>query len=155
MSRKRCRWSEPCSRKDTKWFIVVDHWITEYLGLEETFKVLLVHPPNNEQLQLETRVPQAQPGPGQFQWWSILSLSGQPVPHHPHSKTPIPFIQCTTLSILDLFYILYLDLPLASVSNLCGSLHPSASKQPHSPFCRWVFPKSCPLEPSLAGRLWL
>ena len=75
----------------------MNHRITEWFGLEGTFKGHLVQPLCNEQghLQLD-QVAQSpvQPELESFQGWGTYHPSGQPVPvsHHPHRKKCLLFI---------------------------------------------------------------
>ncbi|KAK4811229.1 hypothetical protein QYF61_022126, partial [Mycteria americana] len=65
------------------WMEEILCWITEWFGLEGTFKGHLVQPPCNEQghLQLDQAAQNpVQPGLECFQGWGIYHLPGQPVP---------------------------------------------------------------------------
>ena len=72
-----------------------DRKLTEWLGLERTFKDHLVQAPGHGQGHLSLdQVAQSprRPGLEHFQGWGIPNLSGQPAPgsHHPHDQRQFP-----------------------------------------------------------------
>ena len=76
--------------------------ITEWFGLEGTFRGHLVQLPHSEQGHLQPdQVAQSpvQPGLECFQGWGSDHLSGQLGPgfHHPHGKKFLPYIQSKSI----------------------------------------------------------